>query len=450
VNMPTFAQLFDEHQRIKRQTRIAQRQLARLINKQHCRCGGTCDICSWSQSVYKSRHAHADAYEIDDDEQTFWARVTSDAVDRQGDIVVSRGGDWASFMANPIVTSEHGHGGALPIGKIVEVVVRDHEVLCKFKLAKTTAGKEAFQLVRDGMLNATSLGFDPQAEPIRLKTGGKKYTKWLPLEIALTGVPACQNCLILRGTHPAIEKEFRPEQHPRGGDPVNAGRFSAGWGGRANPRRAIKAKHVARLAKYRDPAVRRRIVHALKNEAELANAVGGYNVPDSWPADVMIVVGADGRLLSADPGFKGAEFLKLRERALDLQRNKLPFPDERGRQLGGLFAQVEGEAIRRVRQKEADALREALSATVVFAEVKTKWTSASDTISMSRKATNRKLKWEQRYQGEFHTVVFDDRRGHKFTGSRLYFKRGVGTAQLSAMMKADSFGAVADALLGGR
>jgi hypothetical protein len=118
--------------------------------------------------------------------------------------------------------------------------------------------------------------------------------------------------------------------------------------------------------------------------------------------------------------------------------------------LGRLFEAEQGEAVRRVAQRDADALREALTATVVFAEVKTKWTSASDTIAMSRKATNRKLKWEQRYQGEFHTVVFDDRRGHKFTGSRLYFKRGVGTAQLSAMMKAADFSTVADALLGGR
>ncbi|HEY7311886.1 MAG TPA: hypothetical protein VH643_21155 [Gemmataceae bacterium] len=246
----------------------------------------------------------------------------------------------------------------------------------------------------------------------------------------------------------AYFKDFDASKHPRGGDTHYPGRFSEGWGGRHNSHRAVKAKYVAKLSRYRDPAIRRRIAHALANEARLAQAIGGFNVPDSWPADVMIVIGADGKLLSADPNFKSKEFLNRREQAIDIQKNGLKWPDERGRRLSWLEEITEGEAIRQVRKREADALREALRATVVFVEVKTLWTSAKDEIHMSRKATKRKTNWEKRYNATFHTVTFDDRKGKKHSGNRLYYKPGVGSAKLSAMTAAPTFDDLALNMLG--
>src|SRR5262245_37258991 len=85
-------------------------------------------------------------------------------------------------------------------------------------------------------------------------------------------------------------------KHPRGGDLHYPGRFSHSQGSGATAEAAPKrptrprAKHVSRLDRYRSPAVRRRVLHGLRNEAEFAHATGGHNLPDPEPADVMIVV----------------------------------------------------------------------------------------------------------------------------------------------------------------
>jgi hypothetical protein len=56
------------------------------------------------------------------------------------------------------------------------------------------------------------------------------------------------------------------------------------------------------------------------------------------------------------------------------------------------------------------------------------------------KARRRKERWEERYAAPFHTVAFDDRKGRKFSGHRLYYRRGVGSVRLSAMEKMADFG----------
>jgi hypothetical protein len=60
-------------------------------------------------------------------------------------------------------------------------------------------------------------------------------------------------------------------------------------------------------------------------------------------------------------------------------------------------------------------------------------------IRMSARAVARKRKWSERYAADFHTVAFDDRRGRKASGNRLYYKAGVGTARLGDMEPADDF-----------
>jgi hypothetical protein len=51
----------------------------------------------------------------------------------------------------------------------------------------------------------------------------------------------------------------------------------------------------------------------------------------------------------------------------------------------------------------------------------------------------RKRRWEQRYGAAFHTVAFDDRRGKKYSGHRLYFRHGVGSCTLAHLEKVADF-----------
>jgi hypothetical protein len=84
--------------------------------------------------------------------------------------------------------------------------------------------------------------------------------------------------------------------------------------------------------------------------------------------------------------------------------------------------------------------RETAAAPLVFFECKTLIVQqGAGAVHMSAKARRRKEAWVEKYGAEFVTVTFNDRRGHKHSGHRLYYRRGVGSAKLSAMEKVNSF-----------
>jgi hypothetical protein len=61
---------------------------------------------------------------------------------------------------------------------------------------------------------------------------------------------------------------------------------------------------------------------------------------------------------------------------------------------------------------------------------------------MSAAARRRKERWTSRYAAPFSTVCFDDRRGRKFSGTRLYYRAGVGSTTLGKMRPAADFEAL--------
>jgi hypothetical protein len=53
----------------------------------------------------------------------------------------------------------------------------------------------------------------------------------------------------------------------------------------------------------------------------------------------------------------------------------------------------------------------------------------------SRRAASRKLGWQDRYAADWSTIVYDDRKGAKFSGHRLHYRAGVGSAKLSDLQR---------------
>jgi hypothetical protein len=99
----------------------------------------------------------------------------------------------------------------------------------------------------------------------------------------------------------------------------------------------------------------------------------------------------------------------------------------------------------------ADQLRAWLQGHALhFLEVKTLLTTARDSVRMSAGAVARKRRWERRYGAKFSTVIVDDRRGKKHSGSRLHFFGGVGNIRLAAAEPVADFDGIADRLLGGK
>jgi hypothetical protein len=184
-----------------------------------------------------------------------------------------------------------------------------------------------------------------------------------------------------------------------------------------------KPKFVRKLARFTSPAIRRRILHGLRNEGQLAEAVGGLNLPDSEPADVVVLV------------TPGGEMVTNRDTVLSHLRQREDALKRLARAPGG---------------PQSEQLREWLKGHALhFLEVKTLLTTARDGVRMSAGAVARKRRWERRYGAKFSTVIVDDRRGRKHSGSRLHFYGGVGNIRLAAAEAVAGFDGIADKLLGG-
>lgn len=202
-----------------------------------------------------------------------------------------------------------------------------------------------------------------------------------------------------------------------------AARAAADWSAGAKGKPPSKAMASARG--FRDHARRRRVIRAVRNEGELAAAISGYNLPDSEPADVVHIVGPDGKPMT-DPA-QVRQALKVRERAVKVLKS------------GGANEHAKGEAAR------------VLAAPAQFIEVKTLLTAKGDAVHMSAKALGRKEKWIDRYGVSFSVIVIDDRRGRKHSGNRVYVLAGTlgKTVRLDTMQKADGMAGVLELVKGG-
>lgn len=181
------------------------------------------------------------------------------------------------------------------------------------------------------------------------------------------------------------------------------------------------SKQLKAAMGYKDVARRRRIIKAVRNEGELADAIGGYNLPDSEPADVVHILDAVGKPIRDRMVVK--HVLAMREHVVKELRRRNLDPDRR-RVLEHVLAQQQ----------------------VHFFEVKTLLTSPKGTVHISAKAMKRKVRWADRYHASFHQVAFDDRRGSKHSGHRVHVVvNGLGgTVHLKDMTRAASAAAVLD------
>lgn len=121
--------------------------------------------------------------------------VMSDAsVDRMGDIIDPAGWKLDNFRRNPIAL--FGHNSGFPIGRWKNVRVEGGRLLGELEPAKAgTSARvdEINSLIKQGILRATSVGFNPiKREPLDPKDpyGGQRYLQQDLLETSIVSVPA--------------------------------------------------------------------------------------------------------------------------------------------------------------------------------------------------------------------------------------------------------------------
>ena len=119
---------------------------------------------------------------------------STEAADRDGEIIKQEGWDMENFNQNPVLLAHHNYH-EFPIGKITEIIVEEGKLMFKAIFSEATQeAREAYQLVKEGILNAFSVGFIPKEYDPKDRS---IITKAELLEISMVTVPANPQAIVL-------------------------------------------------------------------------------------------------------------------------------------------------------------------------------------------------------------------------------------------------------------
>ena len=143
---------------------------------------------------------------IDEDERSVIAIISTDAIDRDGEILLPKGMDAENFANNPVVPWSHWSMDP-PIGKALWIKKGVKRITAKVQFATTDLAEEVWQLFKDGFLKAFSVGFialeshKPTPAEIKKKPewaeARRVFDKWELLEFSPVTVPANPEALRL-------------------------------------------------------------------------------------------------------------------------------------------------------------------------------------------------------------------------------------------------------------
>jgi len=99
---------------------------------------------------------------IDAEARTATHVISSDSMDRGGDIVDVEGWDLDHYQRNPVVLVDHDYRIEKIIGKAISITKNKNTLEATTQFADIGPGFAAFNLVQSGMAKAWSVGFAPQ------------------------------------------------------------------------------------------------------------------------------------------------------------------------------------------------------------------------------------------------------------------------------------------------
>lgn len=115
---------------------------------------------------------------------------STEAEDRDGDIISSSGWELENYKKNPVFLWAHDYS-LPPIGKAIDVRVRDKQLIFDIQFPEEgvhTLADTVYKLYKGSFLNATSVGFrGKKGEP---SANGFKYTQQELLELSAVPVPS--------------------------------------------------------------------------------------------------------------------------------------------------------------------------------------------------------------------------------------------------------------------
>lgn len=144
--------------------------------------------------------------EVDEQERTVTAVISTGAIDRDNEILLPKGADFEQYMKNPVVLWAHGYRDT-PIAKALWIKKTWKNIKAKLQFADTPQAEEIYQLFKGGFLKAFSVGF----RPIKSHRPDEKeiaknpewagvwliYDEWELLEFSAVPVPANPEALAI-------------------------------------------------------------------------------------------------------------------------------------------------------------------------------------------------------------------------------------------------------------
>ena len=131
--------------------------------------------------------------------------ITTDEVDRYGDVIPIDTWSFTNYMRNPVVLFDHDYGvvaGHPPIqAKTLQLVERKHKIDADIEFHRLTPfNEELYSLYRDGYMRADSVGFGTTSKPETITTEdgmiiGLKFTGQDLFEHSLVAVGANASAL---------------------------------------------------------------------------------------------------------------------------------------------------------------------------------------------------------------------------------------------------------------
>ena len=125
--------------------------------------------------------------------------ISTDEVDRHGDVIAADGWNLDSYRNNPVFLWAHDYARPV-IGKAVDVWKESHRLMAKIRFAPTDFAQEVAALYETGYQRGVSVGFKPlkYEERRHEKTGaflGIRFLEQELLEVSAVPVPANRNAL---------------------------------------------------------------------------------------------------------------------------------------------------------------------------------------------------------------------------------------------------------------
>lgn len=120
--------------------------------------------------------------------------ASTEATDRDGEVIKQSGWDLSNFNRNPVLMLMHNYQ-EFPVGKITDIGIEGGKLTFKAIFTEATQKAiEAYALVKEGILSAFSVGFIPREyDP----NNNAVITKAELLEISLVPVPANPDAIVL-------------------------------------------------------------------------------------------------------------------------------------------------------------------------------------------------------------------------------------------------------------